>query len=74
MALTSLVLENGGDEDEFLLLCLMILLKIKEGKKNFNTIKSKFGENIAHIVLDCSDPKGDLKNVDDTKEKNLLVI
>ena len=52
----------------------MILLKIKEGKKNFNTIKSKFGENIAHIVLDCSDPKGDLKNVDDTKEKNLLVI
>jgi len=55
MAVTALVLENGGDEDEAIAALLHDGPEDKGGQKILDTIRSSFGDRVAHIVEGCSD-------------------
>lgn len=55
LAVTALVLENGGDEDQAIAALLHDAVEDQGGKPTLDTIRHLFGDRVADIVLECSD-------------------
>lgn len=54
MAVSSLVLEHDGDEDEAIAALLHDAVEDAGGRKRYNDIYERFGERIAEIVSECT--------------------
>jgi (p)ppGpp synthase/HD superfamily hydrolase len=54
---TSLVLEDGGDEDEAIAALLHDAVEDQGGQRRLDDIRERFGERVADIVEACSDAK-----------------
>jgi GTP pyrophosphokinase len=61
LAVASLVLENGGSEDEAIAALLHDAVEDRGGNKVLNQIRAEFGEVVAEIVQGCSDCEGNPK-------------
>jgi (p)ppGpp synthase/HD superfamily hydrolase len=65
LGVTALVLEDGGSETEAIAALLHDAAEDQGGNEMLETIRLKFGEKVAQIVLECSDtletPKPDWK-------------
>lgn len=55
MAVSSLVLEQGGSEDEAIAALLHDAMEDQGGQPTLEEIRRRFGENVADIVEGCSD-------------------
>ena len=55
LAVTALVLEDGGDEDQAIAALLHDAVEDQGGIETLDEIRGHFGERVAHIVLGCSD-------------------
>jgi (p)ppGpp synthase/HD superfamily hydrolase len=55
LAVTALVLENGGDEDEAIAALLHDAVEDQGGAGTREEIRRRFGDTVASIVNDCSD-------------------
>lgn len=55
LAVTSLVIENGGDEDEAIAALLHDAVEDQGGAQTLEKIRRQFGERVAEIVLGCTD-------------------
>ena len=55
LAVTALVLENGGDEDQAIAALLHDAVEDQGGKPTLDTIRQLFGDRVADIVHECSD-------------------
>lgn len=55
LAVTSLVLEDGGDEDQAIAALLHDAVKDQGGRATLDRIRSEFGDRVASIVEACSD-------------------
>ena len=55
LAVTALVLEDGGDEDQAIAALLHDSVEDQGGIETLDEIRRRFGERVAHIVLGCSD-------------------
>lgn len=55
MAVTALVLEHGGDEDEAIAALLHDGPEDQGGEATLEVIRQRFGERVAEIVADCTD-------------------
>lgn len=55
LAVTSLVMEGGGTEDEAIAALLHDAVEDQGGRTVYEEIKEKFGSAVADIVLGCSD-------------------
>jgi GTP pyrophosphokinase len=55
LGVTSLVLEDGGDEDEAIAALLHDAVEDQGGQKILDAIKRRFGEKVAIIVQGCTD-------------------
>jgi (p)ppGpp synthase/HD superfamily hydrolase len=55
MSVASLVLEDGGDEDEAIAGLLHDAVEDQGGRSTLDVIRSRFGRRVAHIVEECSD-------------------
>ena len=53
--MASLVIENGGSEDEAIAALLHDAVKDQGGLRTLQKIRSKFGDNVASIVAECPD-------------------
>ncbi len=58
LSVTSLVLENGGDEDQAIAALLHDAVEDQGGKPTLQEIRRRFGERVARIVDGCSDSYG----------------
>lgn len=54
MAVASIVLEHGGDEDEVIAALLHDAVEDAGGRKRYEDIKVRFGERVADIVSACT--------------------
>lgn len=61
LAVCSIVLEYGGDEEEAIAALLHDAVEDQGGRPTLDAIRSKFGDRVAGIVLECSDSEGDPK-------------
>jgi len=61
LAVSSLVMENGGDEDEAIAALLHDAVEDRGGNHILQEIRSEFGEKVAEIVKGCSDCEGSPK-------------
>ena len=85
MTVSSIVLEYGGNEEEAIAALLHDAVEDQGGEMTYKYIKTKFGHNIASIVLDCSDTWKQIKpswrerkesyirNLEKKKSSSLLV-
>jgi (p)ppGpp synthase/HD superfamily hydrolase len=55
MAVASLVLEDGGDEDEAIAALLHDVVEDQGGRARLADVRARFGERVAAIVEGCSD-------------------
>jgi (p)ppGpp synthase/HD superfamily hydrolase len=55
-AVASLVLEDGGDEDEAI--AALLHDSVEDGHTTFGEVRERFGEKVADIVRACSDTNG----------------
>lgn len=55
MAVSALVLENGGDEDQAIAALLHDAVEDQGGLKILDEIRERFGERVARIVDGCTD-------------------
>ncbi len=55
LSVTSLVLEDGGSEDEAIAALLHDAVEDQGGKKTLREIECRFSDNVARIVLGCTD-------------------
>jgi (p)ppGpp synthase/HD superfamily hydrolase len=55
LSVTSLVLENGGDEDQAIAALLHDAVEDQGGMPTLQTIRKRYGERVARIVDGCSD-------------------
>lgn len=55
MGVAALVLEDGGGEDEAISALLHDAVEDQGGRQTLETIRQRFGERVAAIVLACSD-------------------
>lgn len=55
LSVTALVLESGGGEDEAIAALLHDAVEDQGGQKTLEEIRRRFGENVAEIVLSCTD-------------------
>jgi (p)ppGpp synthase/HD superfamily hydrolase len=58
LSVTSLVLENGGDEDQAIAALLHDAVEDQGGLPILQEIRDRFGERVARIVEGCSDSYG----------------
>jgi (p)ppGpp synthase/HD superfamily hydrolase len=61
LSVTSLVLENGGDEDQAIAALLHDAVEDQGGLPTLQEINKRFGERVARIVEGCSDSYGQPK-------------
>lgn len=61
LAVTSLVLEDGGDEDEAIAALLHDAVEDQGGPATLRLIRARFGERVAAIVDACTDTDEDPK-------------
>jgi (p)ppGpp synthase/HD superfamily hydrolase len=61
LAVVSIVLEYGGDEDATLAGLLHDAVEDAGGKKTLDLIRQEFGDRVARIVVECSDTDEDPK-------------
>jgi GTP pyrophosphokinase len=59
LAVASIVLEHGGDEDEVISAMLHDVVEDAGGEWRLDDIRAKFGDRVAEIVEACSDAYGD---------------
>lgn len=55
LAVTSIVLEDGGDEDTAIAALLHDAVEDQGGRNTLGAIKSRFGDRVAQIVDSCTD-------------------
>jgi (p)ppGpp synthase/HD superfamily hydrolase len=55
MAVATLVLENGGNEEEAIAALLHDAVEDQGGLETLEQIRNRFGEGVAYIVKECSD-------------------
>ena len=55
LAVTSLVLEHAGNEDEAIAALLHDAVEDQGGERTLREIERRFGPHVAHIVLGCTD-------------------
>jgi (p)ppGpp synthase/HD superfamily hydrolase len=55
LAVSAIVIENGGDEDQAIGALLHDAAEKGEGKKTLGEIERRFGNSVAEIVSDCTD-------------------
>src|SRR5690242_9147657 len=55
LAVSSLVIEHGGDEDQAIAGLLHDAAEDQGGDATLREIRSRFGEDVAKIVSDCTD-------------------
>jgi (p)ppGpp synthase/HD superfamily hydrolase len=55
LSVTALVLQDGGDEVEAIAALLHDAVEDQGGKKTLEEIRIRFGDEVAEIVLECSD-------------------
>lgn len=55
LAVTSLVLEAGGDEDQAIAALLHDAVEDQGGRKRLEEIRSRYGQQVARIVEGCTD-------------------
>lgn len=55
LAVSSIVMENGGDEDEVIAAFLHDAAEDKGGREVLDDIQTKFGKKVADIVAGCTD-------------------
>lgn len=55
LAVTALVLEDGGDEDQAIAALLHDAVEDQGGDKTLQSIKERYGERVADIVAGCTD-------------------
>jgi GTP pyrophosphokinase len=55
LAVTSLVMENGGDEDQAVAALLHDAVEDQGGRRTLEEIRRRFGERVALIVEGCTD-------------------
>lgn len=72
MAVCSIVLEYGGDEDEAIAALLHDAVEDQGGRATLETIRKRFGERVAGIVLECSDSEGDPKPPWKTRKQDYI--
>jgi hypothetical protein len=61
LAVTSLVLEHGGTEDEAIAALLHDAIEDAGGRARRNDIRVRFGDEVVRIVEACSDSDGEVK-------------
>jgi (p)ppGpp synthase/HD superfamily hydrolase len=61
LAVASIVMEAGGDENEAIAALLHDGPEDQGGKKTLQEIRQRFGDTVAHIVAECSDTFEDPK-------------
>lgn len=61
MAVSALVMEFGGSEEEAIAALLHDAVEDQGGKATLRLIRRQFGGKVAKIVADCSDSEGDPK-------------
>jgi len=61
LAVTAMVLENGGDEETAIAALLHDAVEDQGGKPTLDRIRREFGEKVAGIVLECTDADGEPK-------------
>jgi (p)ppGpp synthase/HD superfamily hydrolase len=61
LAVSSLVLEHGGDEDEAIAALLHDAVEDQGGTATAEEIRRRFGSRVAEIVVACSDTEGDAR-------------
>ncbi len=61
LAVCSLVLENGGDEDAAIGALLHDAAEDQGGRATLDVIRARYGEAVATIVADCTDAWGEPK-------------
>jgi (p)ppGpp synthase/HD superfamily hydrolase len=61
LAVTAMVLENGGDEDTAIAALLHDAVEDQGGQPTLDRIRREFGERVAHIVYECTDADGEPK-------------
>ena len=59
MAVSGLVMEHGGNEDEAIAALLHDVVEDQGGAEMLNEIRSKFGNTVAEVVEGCSDSFSD---------------
>lgn len=55
LAVASIVLDDGGDEDEAIAALLHDAAEDQGGRPRLEDIRQRFGEKVAHIVESCTD-------------------
>ncbi|WP_291207170.1 HD domain-containing protein [Hyphomonas sp.] len=55
LAVCSIVISHGGDEDQAVAALLHDAAEDQGGEQTLNVIRQRFGENVALIVADCTD-------------------
>ena len=55
LAVCALVMEHGGDEDQAIAALLHDAAEDQGGHKTLNDIRTRFGDRVAHFVVDLSD-------------------
>jgi (p)ppGpp synthase/HD superfamily hydrolase len=61
LAVTAIVLENGGDEDTAIAALLHDAVEDQGGQPTLDRIRREFGDRVARIVYECSDADGEPK-------------
>jgi (p)ppGpp synthase/HD superfamily hydrolase len=61
LAVTAIVLENGGDEDTAIAALLHDAVEDQGGRPTLELIRREFGDRVASIVLECTDAEGEPK-------------
>ena len=61
LAVTAIVLENGGDEDTAIAALLHDAVEDQGGQPTLDSIRREFGDRVARIVYECSDADGEPK-------------
>jgi (p)ppGpp synthase/HD superfamily hydrolase len=61
LAVTAIVLENGGDEDTAIAALLHDAVEDQGGQPTLDAICREFGERVARIVHECTDADGEPK-------------
>src|SRR4051794_28347630 len=72
LAVTALVLENGGDEDTAIAALLHDTVEDQGGLPMLKRVNAAFGARVAAIVMEVSDNEGDPKPPWELRKRNFI--